>query len=369
MSSQEQELIYAIALSQVPQIGPIVARQLLKQLGSATDVFSSKLSHLQAIHGVGQIRAEEIKAYKNFDLAEKELAFAQKHQIEVLSINNGNYPSKLLNCIDAPTVLYYKGDTQALHNDKTISIVGKRKCTDYGRRCVDDLLHALKGMPITVFSGLAIGIDIHAHKKALVNQLPTIGVLAHGLDTIYPSTHRNVAKQMLVEGGLLTEYISGTQPDRENFPTRNRIVAGISDVTIVIETDVKGGSMITANLANGYNKDVMAYPGDIYTDTSAGCNQLIKSNRAHMITCAQDLLDLMNWEAKQSNVQIQRQLFIELNDLERVLYDFVSTNPNKHVDEVAAATKLTPSQLASATLSLELQGVLTVLPGKVYKAL
>jgi DNA processing protein len=366
MTPQEQELIYAIALSQVPQIGPVVARQILKKLGSATDVFKAKTSHLQLIEGVGSTRANEIKLYKNFDAAEKELAFAAKHNIDVLYYQNANYPSKLNNCIDAPLVLYYTG-TPVLAKQRVISIVGKRKCTDYGRKCIDDLLHQLSSHDVLVVSGLAIGIDIHAHRKALQEGLSTVAVLAHGLDKIYPPAHRNTARQISTQGGLVTEYISGTNPDRENFPTRNRIVAGMSDVTIVVETDLKGGSMITANLANGYNKDVMAYPGDIYSNTSAGCNQLIKTNRANMITNAQDLLELMNWDPQPKAQQVQRQLFVELTESEQILYNYLQQHNGAHIDEVAAGTKLTPSQLAAVSLSLELQGIIQILPGKIYK--
>jgi DNA processing protein len=362
------ELEYEIALSQVPQVGPVAIRQLLKEFGTAKDVFLAKKSLLQSADGIGLKRASEIKEFTNFDLATKELSFAQKHNIQVISIAAAEYPQKLKHCLDAPNVLYYCGNAN-LNNGKIISVVGKRKCTDYGRRLIDDLMEQLAAHNILVVSGLAVGVDIHAHKKALQAKLPTVAVLAHGLDRIYPSTHRNTAKQMIDAGGLLTEYMSGTNPDRENFPTRNRIVAGMSDVTIVVETDIKGGSMITAQLANSYNKDVMAYPGSVYSETSAGCNYLIKTNRANAITCASDLLELMNWDDLPKPKQTQRALFIELSPSEQLIVDCLQKHESLTIDQLTFETKLNPSALAGATLSLELQGVLQVLPGKNYKLL
>jgi DNA processing protein len=362
------ELEYEIALSLVPQVGPTVIKQLLKEFGSAKDIFAAKQSVLQSAEGIGFVRASEIKKFTDFALATKELAFAQKHDIKVLSITSDEYPQKLKHCTDAPNILYYCGNAN-LNNTKIISIVGKRKCTDYGRRVVDDLLEQLTAHNILIVSGLAVGVDIHAHRKALQFNLPTVAVLAHGLDRIYPTTHRNTARQMVDNGGLLTEYMSGTNPDRENFPTRNRIVAGMSDVTIVIETDIKGGSMITAQLANGYNKDVMAYPGSVYSETSAGCNYLIKTNRANAITCAKDLLELMNWDDAPKQKQMQRALFIELNAQEQTIFDALQQHEFLSIDELTTQTKLSPSALAAATLSLEMQGVLQVMPGKSFKLL
>jgi DNA processing protein len=215
---------------------------------------------------------------------------------------------------------------------------------------------------------LAVGIDIIAHKAAIQQKLPTIGVLAHGLDRIYPTNHRGTAKEMVLNGGLLTEYISGTNPDKQNFPMRNRIVAGLADATIVIETDVKGGSMITANLANGYNREVLAYPGSIYSNASSGCHHLIKTLKANIITDANDIVELLNWDTTTKKVKpTQRELFIELSDDEKVIYKLLSTHEQLSIDEITFGSKLNPSQIAAAILGLEMQNIIAMLPGKIYK--
>jgi DNA processing protein len=360
------DLLFKLALSQVPNIGPVNAKTILAQFECAEDIFKAKKGHLLKVSGLGPTRVDSILNYKNFSAIENELKFIEKHKIEIVFFNDKTYPQKLLNCIDSPYVLFYKGNA-SLNNDKTISIVGSRKCTNYGRKIIEELCEGLAPYNPLIVSGLALGIDIAAHKSSLKNNLKTIGVLAHGLDRIYPDAHRNTAKEMVENGGLLSEYFSGTIPDKENFPTRNRIVAGMADATIVIETDVKGGSMITANLANNYNKDVMAYPGDIHNKQSSGCNFLIKSLKANMITEPQDLIDLLNWETKEKPKAPQRSLFIELTEDEKILYDLLSTHDKLEIDELNLLSKLSPSKIAGASLSLEMQGILQILPGKVFK--
>ncbi len=361
----EQDLLYKLALTRVPQIGSVFARNLLSHFECAKDVFKCKFATLTKLEGVGEIRAHAIKNFNEFDLVEKELAFSNKHEIAVIDINNENYPKKLKNCVDAPIVIFYKGNAN-LNTQKIISVIGRRKSTNYGQRIVEELMREIAEENVLIVSGLAHGIDSIAHKNALQNKLATVAVLAHGLDRIYPPINRGLAKEMLHNGGLLTEYWSGTLPDKQNFPTRNRIVAGISDATIVIETDIKGGSMITASLANGYNKDVLAYPGDIFNNTSKGCNYLIKTHRAHTITEAKDIFNLLGWQNNTSK-KIQKELFIVLEPMEQKIYDYLNENGPSEIDFMLSQIKMSPSVFAGAALSLELQNILLVLPGKIYK--
>ncbi|MCX8470508.1 MAG: DNA-processing protein DprA [Chitinophagaceae bacterium] len=362
-----EEIKYQIAISHVPGIGPILAKNLIQTIGSASEVMKTKVSILQKIVGVGLIKAKSIASFNEYSWIEDELKFIEKHQIKCLFFQDQHYPYRLKQCIDSPVMLYYKGEAD-LNNTKVISIVGRRKNTEYGRKITEDLLEKLKEHQPLIISGLAVGIDIIAHKAAIQQKLPTIGVLAHGLDRIYPTNHRGTAKEMVLNGGLLTEYISGTNPDKQNFPMRNRIVAGLADATIVIETDVKGGSMITANLANGYNREVLAYPGSIYSNASSGCHHLIKTLKANIITDANDIVELLNWDTTTKKVKpTQRELFIELSDDEKVIYKLLSTHEQLSIDEITFGSKLNPSQIAAAILGLEMQNIITMLPGKIYK--
>ncbi|QGW29273.1 DNA-processing protein DprA [Phnomibacter ginsenosidimutans] len=362
------ELEYRIALTQVPQIGCVAAKTLLQHFGNATDIFKAKKSMLSAIDGIGTVRAESIKQYTDFELCSSEVAFIEKHHIQPLCLLDEAYPKRLLNCYDSPTMLYYKGEAN-LNQSRIVSIIGTRKNSDYGKHCVQELMESLAAHEVLIVSGLAFGIDTLAHRDALKHKLPTVAVLAHGLQTIYPAENKKLAKQMLEEGGgILTEFMSGTGPDKHNFPTRNRIVAGMADATIVVETDVKGGSMITAELANNYNRDVLAYPGKITDSRSRGCNHLIKTNKAALITSGQDVLEMMNWLPQEKKAPAQRSLFIELSADERILYDLLQPSP-LHIDEINLRSQLSASAVATALLTLELQGVVASLPGKMYKLL
>jgi DNA processing protein len=364
------ELLYRISLTKVPQIGVVHAKLLIHHFGNATDVFKAKKSLLSRIEGIGTVRAQAIKDFDDFATAEAEIAFMEKEAVKPLFITDDAYPQRLLHCYDSPTLLYYKGNAD-LNADKIVAIVGTRLCSDYGRQATEQLVAGLKAQDVLVLSGLAYGIDAVAHKAALKNDMSTVGVLAHGLDTMYPAQHKNMAKEMVNgKGGLLSEFTSETDPDRHNFPTRNRVVAGMADVTVVMETDVKGGSMITANLAHGYNRDVGAYPGRSMDAKSAGCNQLIKTNKATLLTSADDLLQLMGWEpVKQKSVSPQRQLFIELTEEERLVVAALQQADTVHIDTIYTATGLTSGGVAAAILGLELQNVVAALPGKMYKLL
>ena len=275
------DFLYQLALTEVPNIGCVQAKILAQHFGEAEKIFKAKQSTLEKIEGIGTIRANSIKNFTDFSPAEEEIKFLEKFKIQPLFINDKNYPQRLLNCYDSPTLLFYKG-TADLNASKSISVVGTRTHTDYSKKITDKLIEELSAQNVLIISGMAYGVDALAHKAAVKNNLPTVGVLAHGLDQIYPAEHSNLAKDMLKnDGGLLTEFRSKTKPDKHNFPTRNRIVAGMSDATIVIESGIKGGSMVTAELANGYNKDVFAFPGKVTDSKSAGCNYLIKVKQSH----------------------------------------------------------------------------------------
>ena len=364
----QNDLLYQIALSLTPNIGPVQAKILIEQLGSAETVFKTKATQLKSIEGIGEIRANSIKNFSKFNEAEDEIKFIEKYNIVPLFITDKNYPQRLLNCYDSPELLYYKGNAD-LNTSKIVSIVGTRNHTDYGKQLTEKLIKELTEQHVLIVSGLAYGIDAIAHKAALKNNLQTVGVLAHGLDQIYPTHHSSLAKDMIKEGGLLTEFRSRTNPDKHNFPTRNRIVAGMSDATIVIETGIKGGSMITAELANSYNKDVFAFPGKITDSKSAGCNFLIKSNKAILLTDAEELVEIMGWEEKshKSTAKKQKELFIELSQEEKIVINILKEKDGVHIDELNHKSGLSSSAVAAAMLNLELQNVILSLPGKIYQ--
>ncbi len=363
------DLLYQIALTLVPNIGDVHAKALVNIFGDAQSIFKAKTRDLECIEGIGTIRAKSIKAFADFTSSEEELNFIEQYKITPLFINSPGYPQRLLNCYDSPSLLYYRGSSD-LNHSKIISIVGTRNNTDYGKTVCEKLIEDCAGENIMIVSGLAFGIDTIAHKAALKNQLPTIGVLAHGLDRIYPSQNKLLAKQMVESGGLLTEFISKTNPDKQNFPKRNRIVAGICDAVLVIETGKKGGSLITAELGNGYNKDVFAIPGRVSDTKSEGCNFLIRNNKASLINNADDLLDMMNWKpVKKQLQQKQRQLFIELTADEKIIVDILSAQEQAGIDELYYKSGLSSSSVAAALLMLEMQNILSSLPGKIYKLL
>lgn len=316
------DLLYQIALTIVPNVGAVQAKILADHFGNAKDIFRASKKQLENIEGIGTVKAASIIAFDDFTTAENEIGFIEKYKIETLFIKDRNYPQRLINCYDSPTLLYYRGNAD-LNSTKVINIIGTRSHTDYGKQITEQLINELQSFNILVISGLAYGIDAIAHKAAVQNNLATVGVLAHGLDTIYPDQHTSLAKQMLLNGGLLTEFRKETKPDKHNFPKRNRIVAGMSDATIVIETALKGGSMITADLANSYNKDVFAFPGKVTDAKSAGCNHLIKSNKAILLEDSQQLLDTMGWSTKKTKRKQQKELFITLSDDEQILVNIL----------------------------------------------
>lgn len=361
-------LLHHIALTLVPSIGDVHAKVLLQAYhNDAQKIFEARKGELDKIPGIGSVRAKSIKDFTDFSRAEEELAFIEKYKIEPLIYGEAKYPKRLLNCYDAPTLLYYRGNAD-LNASKSVSIVGTRNNTDYAREVIEKLMEAFAQQDILIISGLAYGVDSIAHKLSLKNQLKTVGVLAHSLDRIYPSTHTSLAREMVENGGLLTEFMSGTKPDKQNFPKRNRIVAGMTDATIVIETSMKGGSLITAELANSYNKDVFAIPGKINDNKSEGCNFLIKTNKAMLITSAEDVIEQMQWQDnKKIKPKPQRELFIDLTPDEDTIIKILKEHSPIHIDELYLKSGLSSSHVAAAILNLELQGIIHQLPGKLYK--
>lgn len=364
------ELLYQLALTLVPNIGDVQSKLLVQHFGTASAIFKARQSELEKIEGIGGIRAKSIKEFKDFSAAEKELAFIDKYKIKALFLSDKEYPQRLLNCFDSPTLLFYKG-TANLNASKVLAIVGTRSNTDYGKQFTEKLVKDLAEQEITIISGLAYGIDAIAHKTAIKNNLPTIGVVGHGLDKIYPSDHAGLAKEMIKnEGGILSEFFSGVKADKHNFPLRNRIVAGMSDATVVVETHVKGGSMITAKLADAYNRDVFAVPGRANDTKSEGCNHLIKHNKAMLLTSADDILDVLGWkEKKKEKIKKQKELFIELSAEEKILITMLREKETVHIDEMNISSGLSSSAIAAALLNLELQNVISTQPGKLYRLL
>lgn len=361
------ELYYAIALTLIPQIGNVLGKELLTHFETAENIFNVPQKTLSAIPGIGVIRAKEIKQFKNFDRVEEELRFIEKYKIQTLFYHEKEFPKRLKHCYDSPLLLYYAGNAD-LNTSRILSVVGTRHYTDYGREMCENIISDLSKENVLIVSGLAYGIDVIAHKKALKEGLKTVGVVAHGLDRIYPPLHAEIAKQMTDQGGLLTEYLSKTLPDKQNFPMRNRIVAGMADATLVIETGIRGGSLITAELANGYNRDVFAVPGKAGDKKSEGCNYLIRKNKAALVTSANDVMEMMGWEEHlKDNKPIQKELFIELNEKEQNIVNLLTGVKMLHVDEIHLQSNLTSSETAATILNLELQGVIKSLPGKMYK--
>jgi DNA processing protein len=367
---KDQDLLYQIGITLVKGIGNIIAKQVIETLGDVSLLFKEKARLLEYIPGISRKIIAEIHRPEILQRAEKEILFIEKNKIIPLFIKEEHYPKRLKECIDAPVLLYFRGNA-GLNTEKIISIVGTRNASGYGREVTEKLLHDMAAVypDLLIVSGLAYGIDICSHKAALKNNLPTVGILAHGLDRIYPSVHRNVAIEMLERGGLLTDFISETNPDRQNFVKRNRIVAGISDCTIVIESAEKGGALITANIADSYNKDVFAVPGRITDTYSSGCNTLIKYRKAALVACAEDVFREMCWDKdnEKKKSAVQRAIFVELTPDEQTLVDLLTKTENIQLNTMCIELDMPVGKLASLLFELEMKGVARCMPGGVYR--
>lgn len=371
MDSPDEKLKYQIALSLLPDVGPVLARNLVSYCGSVEEIFKKKKSQLERIPGIGPFTAASILSHNIFERAEQEVVFIRKYKIEPLFYLDERYPARLKNCDDAPVMLFMKGQAN-LNAHRLLAVVGTRNASEYGKELTEQLISKLAPYNVTIVSGMAYGIDIIAHRQALKHQLQTIGVMAHGLDRIYPEVHKPTAEKMLQHGGLLTEYISKTNPDRENFPSRNRIVAGMCDATIVVESGIKGGALITADIANSYNRDVFAFPGRVSDEYSLGCNELIRKNRAMLVQTANELADIMQWsveESKSAQTKKQLKIFHELKDDEKVLVNILQQKGKTDIDTLTLQANMPVSKVSTTLLNLEFAGVLKALPGKMFELL
>lgn len=363
-----EKLKYKIALSMLPGVGGVLARNLVAYIGSLEGVFKSSLPALRKVPGIGELNARRIKNAQVLERAEREVEFVLKNNIQVHFYTDSNFPRRLKNCVDAPVILYSKGNLN-LDEQRVISIVGTRNATEYGRSVVEELVKSFaeRGYQILVVSGLAYGIDIEAHRSAVKHNLPTVGVVAHGLDRLYPALHRSTANKMLERGGIISDFPSDTKIDPQNFVKRNRIIAGLADATIVVESASKGGALITADIASSYNRDVFAFPGRAGDAFSAGCNMLIRNSGANLIQGIDDLEYFMGWENDQPKQPIQTSLFPDLRPDEQKIVDLLRERGTLFIDQISAEVQLPVSKVSSALISLEFKNVLTALPGKMYK--
>ncbi len=353
----------------IPSVGPVLARQLISYCGSIEAVFTEQKRILKTIPGIGEeIASQIIQSASSLDTAEEELAVMEKEKISYVFFHDAEYPSRLRHIPDAPLVLYYKGNID-FNPERSIAIVGTRKPTVYGKAVTEEIIETIAPYDVTIVSGLAYGIDITAHKHCLQTGVATVGVMGSGMGVIYPDAHSGVAHKMMDKGGIITEFTFHTGPDAVNFPMRNRIVAGICDVVVVVESGIKGGSMITAQLANDYNKDVVAVPGRKIDRSSSGCNYLIKNQQAHLVETGDDIVNLLSWNKKTKQQAFQADLFVEMTEPEQKIYSLIVGSGEKDIDTLAYESKSTPGELASILLTLEFKGAIKSLPGKKYAAM
>jgi DNA processing protein len=363
-----EDLAYKIAISLIPGIGSVTARNLIAYVGSVEGVFHEKEKNLMKIPGVGEVNAQRIVRQNVLERAKREVDFILKNQIQTLFYLDDNYPARLKSCNDSPIILYFKGNAN-LNEQRIISVVGTRSATNYGKEICDELIRSFseRSYKMLVISGLAYGIDVHAHKACLKYNVPTVAVFAHGLDTIYPSLHASVAAKMLENGGLLSDFVSDTVIDRQNFLRRNRIIAGLADATIIVESAEKGGALVTADIANSYNRDVFAFPGRNNDPFSRGCNKIIKLNEAVLVENAADIEKAMNWDVKITSPRVfQTSLFEALTDEEHKITELLKEG-DRFVDEITTETQMSMSKVSSLLLGLEFKGLVVSLPGKMYR--
>jgi len=360
-------LLYQIGLTLLPGVGDVLGKKLVAYCGGIEAVFKQKKAALEKIPGIGSKLVNAILSQNVLSRAEEEITFIGKNNITPLFYLAKKYPARLKNCVDSPVMLYYKGNAE-LNPPKVISVVGTRKATDYGREMCEKIIKALSTQGVLVVSGLAYGIDTCAHRASLEQKLKTVAVLGHGLDRLYPFLNTSLSEKIMDHGGLITEFMSKTKPDRENFPRRNRIIAGLSDATLVVEAAKSGGALITAEIANSYNRDVFSVPGRIGDTWSEGCNFLIKTNKAHLIQSAQDISYIMGWiQSNEIKPKIQRELFVELSPDEEKITDLLRMEDSMGIDDISLKTNMPASKISATLLNLEFQGLIRVLPGNVYK--
>ena len=359
-------LLHQIAITKINNVGPVSAKSIISHLGSPEALWSANHADLIVIPQIAKITAQNIISAREDALskAKLELEFIEKNNVSTLYYLNDDYPRRLKYFDQSPVILYYQGSAN-LNPQRTIGIVGTRKPSEYGVIQCEKIVEGLKAYGVSIISGLAYGIDTISHRKSVETGQETIGVLGHGLDMVYPASNRKLSKNMINHGGLLTEFGHGRKPDRENFPMRNRIIAALSDAVIIVESAVRGGSIITATFADAYNKDVFAVPGRVSDEMSAGPNKLIKSHKAHMIESAKDIAYIMRWD-EISNQPVQAQLFVELSDREQSIVDYIRIHKEIPIDRLQHLMQLPASELSSILIQLEFKGIVRPLPGKRY---
>lgn len=365
----QKELRYLLALQRVPNLGDVSAKKLLRKVGSAEGVFKETKNNLLKIDGIGLFKLKDLSEKLQVEEADRELLFIEQNNISYCSFMDKSYPEHLKHCEDGPILFFHRGNID-LKNKKVISIVGTRNVTSYGRSFCTKLIEDLAPLNPIIVSGFAYGVDITAHKVAMDNGLQTIACLAHGFNQIYPKVHKKYVSKVEENGGFITEFWSSDSFDRNNFLKRNRIIAGISQATIVIESAVKGGSLVTADIANSYNKDVFAVPGRATDSQSQGCNNLIKSQQAHLLTSAADLIYLLGWDLDNKKIKPkQTQLFVELTEEEKIIFNFLKESDKELLDSIAIACKIPTYKVASILLTMELKGLIRPLPGKLFQVI
>lgn len=365
---EHTELHYLLALQNVPNLGDSTAKKLIRHLGSAEAIFKAKKQNLLKIDGIGSNKLKDLNSAAHLQAAEEELKFIENNDIQISYFQDKDYPEKLKHCLDGPILLFSRGNID-LQNKRIISIVGTRRVTTQGTVFCEQLIEDLSPLNPVIVSGFAYGVDITAQKAAIKNGLQTIGCLAHGLNQIYPKVHGKYVSQVEANGGFYTDFWSSNAFERNNFLKRNRIIAGLSEATIVIESAEKGGSLVTADIANSYNREVFAVPGRPGDSQSKGCNNLIKSQNAHLISSAADLVYILNWDLTSKATGVQKQLFIELEPEEQPLHNYLVENGKQQLDTIALNCELPTYKTAGLLLDMELKGAIRPLPGKLFEAI
>ena len=361
-------LQHQIALTLVPQIGAVTAKTLVSYCGSAEAVFRASKRELHRIPGIGPTILEALASKEEpLNKAAREITFMEKHQVEAVFYTDPRYPARLRQCQDCPAIFYFKGSSMEIFEaSRVVAIIGTRQPSEHGKAICEEIVEGFKAYNVLIVSGLAFGVDVTAHRKASAIGIPNVGVLGHGLGSIYPSQHRSVAQRMIENGGLISEYPHDSKPDRDHFPMRNRIISGLSDLVLVVETANSGGSMITVQCAERHGREIFAVPGRPHDAKSMGCNYLLKKDRAKLAESADDIATLMQWGAPGNPKPTQTQLFIDLNYAETTLVGIIREKPEIPIDQLTLAAQFTPGELATHILNLEFKGIIRTLPGKRY---
>ena len=363
------ELLAALRLQSIPNIGDVTAKKLIAHCGNPEAIFRHKKAQLLKIDGIGTYTLQGLHDSEHREAAESEYEFIEKNKIGFSYFMDADHPTYLKHCIDSPVLLFKRGNID-LQGRKIISVVGTRNITSYGKAFCEKFVEDIAPLNPIIVSGFAYGVDIAVQKAAIKHGLQTIGCLAHGLNQIYPKVHAKYVNDVEKKGGFFTEFWSTSNPDRENFLKRNRIIAGMSEATVVVESAEKGGSLVTADIANSYNRDIFAVPGRAQDKYSTGCNNLIKQQKAHMLTSAADLVYLLDWDvAEKETKTVQKQLFVELDNTEQSIYSYLQKDGKQLLDSIALACQLPIFKVSSTLLNMEMKGVIRPLPGKLFEAI